>query len=182
MQQPLLGLHWTHARRFTCPLPDGRRPAAAPAAAQRIAPDYTLTTPQLPFDGETAGRTPVASLGPLQLGASASATGNGLSLRAGQQWFARFGVGRSLDTEAISLGGGYRFADGQALSMHVTRQLGQERLGWRCVTTSAAPAAPRLRGAHAQLRRHRRAALLGRHALLTGAGRVIPSRAGPDRA
>lgn len=102
---------------------------ATPAAAQRIAPDYTLTTPQLPLDGETAARTPVVTLGPLQLGASASETGNGLSLQAGQQWFARFGVGRSLDSDAISVGGGYRFADGQALSMHVTRQLGQERLG-----------------------------------------------------
>lgn len=102
---------------------------AAPAAAQRIAPDYALTSPALPFDGETAGRTPVVAFGALQLGASASATGNGLSLQAGQQWFARFGIGRSLDSDAISLGGGYRFADGQALSMHVTRQLGQERLG-----------------------------------------------------
>lgn len=103
--------------------------AVAPAAAQRISPDYTLTTPHLSIDGETAGRTPVAAFGLLQFGASASDTGNGLSVQAGQQWFARFGVGRSLDSDAISLGAGYRFADGQALSMHVTRQLGQERLG-----------------------------------------------------
>jgi hypothetical protein len=38
-------------------------------------------------------------------------------------------VGRSLDTDVLSLGGGYRFNEGEALSMHVTRQLGQERLG-----------------------------------------------------
>ena len=29
----------------------------------------------------------------------------------------------------MSLGGGFRFMDGDALSMSVTRQLGQERLG-----------------------------------------------------
>jgi hypothetical protein len=29
----------------------------------------------------------------------------------------------------MSVGGGYRFAGGDALSMQVTRQLGQERLG-----------------------------------------------------
>jgi hypothetical protein len=29
----------------------------------------------------------------------------------------------------MSVGGGYRFTGGEALSMHFTRQLGQERLG-----------------------------------------------------
>lgn len=100
-----------------------------PAAAQRIAPDYSLTVPALPLDTENAGRAPLLALGPLQLGAAASETGSGLSLQAGQQWFARVGVGRTLDSDSVTVGGGYRFADGQALSMHVTRQLGQERLG-----------------------------------------------------
>jgi hypothetical protein len=105
--------------------------AAVPVAAQRFAPDYALTAPALPLDAEAAGRSPLLLLGPLQLGAAASATGSGLSLQAGQRWFARvgIGVGRGLDSDLVSLGGGYRFAGGDALSMHVTRQLGQERLG-----------------------------------------------------
>ena len=101
----------------------------ASAAAQRLAPDYALTTPAIPLDAELAGRSPLAGIGPVQFGAASSATGSGLSLQAGQQWFARVGVGYGLDTEALTLGGGYRFADGQALSMNLTRQLGQERLG-----------------------------------------------------
>ncbi|HEY8357702.1 MAG TPA: hypothetical protein VIL30_09595 [Ramlibacter sp.] len=109
-------------------LAGGMALAAAPAAAQ-IVPDYALTAPVLPLEGETAARIPVLTLGPMQLGAVASANGSGLSLQAGEQWFGRLGVGRSFASDAISLGGGYRFADGQAVSMHVTRQLGQERLG-----------------------------------------------------
>jgi hypothetical protein len=69
------------------------------------------------------------SLRGVQLSSAGYGNGRGLSLQAGQQWFARVGVGRSLDSEGVSLGGGYRFSDGQALSMLVTRQLGQERLG-----------------------------------------------------
>lgn len=98
-------------------------------AAQRLAPDYALTTPAIPLDAELAGRSPVAGVGAVQFGAASSATGSGLSLQAGQQWFARVGVGYGLESEAVTLGGGYRFADGQALSMNITRQLGQERLG-----------------------------------------------------
>ena len=56
--------------------------------------------------------------------------GTGLSLEAGRNWFARVDVGRSLESsDVVSIGGGYRFEAGDALSMHVTRQLGQERLG-----------------------------------------------------
>jgi hypothetical protein len=55
--------------------------------------------------------------------------GAGLSLQAGQEWFARAAVGSTLKGDLASIGGGYRFRDGDALSMHVTRQLGQEGLG-----------------------------------------------------
>ena len=55
--------------------------------------------------------------------------GSGLSLEAGEKWFARAGVGRSLETDVLSLGAAYRFPGGHAFSMHVTRQHGQHGLG-----------------------------------------------------
>ena len=94
------------------------------AQAQTLSPNYTLTEPALLAEPEAGGTLPMASWGPLRLSG-----GKGLSLEAGQQWFARAGLGRSLDGGAMSVGGGYRFLDGDALSMSVTRQLGQERLG-----------------------------------------------------
>lgn len=102
---------------------------AMPATAQPMVADYGLTTPTLPLDAELAPPVPLLTLGLLQLGASSSDSGRGLSLQAGQQWFARAGIGHSFDTGLLSVGGGYRFEGGQALSMHVTRQLGQGRLG-----------------------------------------------------
>ena len=102
---------------------------ALPAAAEPVATDYTLTRPALLADAEMSPRLPLAAWGPVRLAAAGSATGSGLSLEAGEKWFARAGLGRSLDAEVLSLGGGYRFRGGDALSMHVTRQLGQERLG-----------------------------------------------------
>lgn len=102
---------------------------AGPAAAQVLSPDYALTTPAWLAEPELPPRLALASWGPLRLAAAGSGTGSGLSLEAGEKWFARGGIGRSLDNEVLSVGGGYRFARGDALSMHVTRQLGQERLG-----------------------------------------------------
>jgi hypothetical protein len=108
---------------------------AAPVAAQLVTPDYSLTAPVglLPvpawIDPEMGPQSPVASWGPVRVAATGSSSGKGLSLEAGQKWFARAGLGRSLEAGTLSLGGGYRFATGDALSMQVTRQLGQERLG-----------------------------------------------------
>jgi hypothetical protein len=108
---------------------------ALPVAAQLVAPDYTLTAPgwllPAPALGETelSPQLPLASFGPLRLASSGSSTGSGLSLEAGEKWFARAGLGRSLDSGTMSVGGGYRFSSGDALSMQVLRQLGQERLG-----------------------------------------------------
>lgn len=106
----------------------------APLQAQLLTPDYTLTAPgwmqpASPWSMEMAARQPVAAWGTVRLAAGSSFSGNGLSLEAGEKWFARAGIGRSLENGTLSLGGGYRFLGGDALSMHVTRQPGQERLG-----------------------------------------------------
>jgi hypothetical protein len=102
---------------------------AAPVQAQRVAANYALTAPTLLGEPELPARLPLAAWGPVRLGAARSATGSGLSLEAGEQWFARAAMGRSLDDQVLSVGGGYRFLNGESVSMHVTRQLGQERLG-----------------------------------------------------
>jgi hypothetical protein len=99
------------------------------AGAQGVSPNYLLTTPTPLLDPELSPRAQLMDLGALRLYTASSMTGSGLSLQAGQQWFARVDVGRSLATDVVSIGGGYRFQDGDTLSMHVTRQLGQERLG-----------------------------------------------------
>ena len=103
--------------------------AAGSSAAQGVAPIYSLTSPAPQLDPEVTPRMTLLIAGPVQLAAATSTTGSGLSLQAGHRWFARVGVGRSLETDVLSVGGGYQFRDGDALSMHVTRQLGQERLG-----------------------------------------------------
>ena len=66
-------------------------------------------------------------------------SGAGLSLAAGANWFAQVSVGRSLQhdpiasgvvpAEALRVAGGYRWADGQSLSLQVTGGRGSERLG-----------------------------------------------------
>ena len=100
-----------------------------------LTPDYELTAPTwlLPApawnDPEMGPRSQVAAWGPVRVAAGGSAGGTGLSLEAGQKWFARAGLGRSVENNSLSLGGGYRFATGDALSLQVMRQLGQERLG-----------------------------------------------------
>jgi len=99
------------------------------AQAQSLSANYTLTAPSLLAEPEVVPASPLAVWGPVRLSGGRSSTGSGLSLEAGQNWFARAGLGRSLEGEALSVGGGYRFMGGDALSMAVTRQLGQERLG-----------------------------------------------------
>jgi opacity protein-like surface antigen len=104
--------------------------AAVPAVRAQPAAMYDLVTPALLApDGDVAPGLPLAVWGPVRLAAGGSGTGGGLSLEAGEKWFARAGIGRSLENDIVSLGAGYRFAAGDALSMQVTRQLGQERLG-----------------------------------------------------
>jgi hypothetical protein len=103
--------------------------ACGPAGAQRVAADYRLVAPPPLVDPEFTPHGALATFGPLRFAQASSTTGSGLSLEAGERWFARAGIGRSLDADVMSVGGGYRFTGGEALSMHFTRQLGQERLG-----------------------------------------------------
>lgn len=102
---------------------------ASQAGAQMLSPNYTLTSPSVLAEPDVAAGAPVAAWGPVRVAAGGWSHGSGLSLEAGHKWFARAGLGRSLDTDVASVGGGYRFAGGDAVSMHVTRQFGQERLG-----------------------------------------------------
>lgn len=96
--------------------------------AQDVAPHYRLAPSpwSLASTVEGAARTSIFQFGPVSLG---TGSGGGLSLQAGQEWFARAAIGSTLKGDLASIGGGYRFRDGDALSMHVTRQLGQEGLG-----------------------------------------------------
>ena len=102
---------------------------AVSARAQLLSADYTLTAPAWSAEPELLPRLPLASWGPMRLSIAGSDSGSGLSVEAGESWFARAGIGRSLDNEVLSLGGGYRFGGGDALSLQVTRQLAQDRLG-----------------------------------------------------
>ena len=59
-------------------------------------------------------------------------SGGGLSLEAGERWFARVGTGAgtsvAFDSDRLTLGGGYRFAPNESLSMQVLRGR-SDRLG-----------------------------------------------------
>lgn len=103
--------------------------ACLQAQAQVLAPSYDLTVPSLLAEPDAPTRASMLLWGPVRLAATGSMTGSGLSLEAGQKWFARAGVGRSLEADFVSVGGGYRFRGGDAVSMHVTRQFGHEGLG-----------------------------------------------------
>lgn len=107
--------------------------AATPALGQErwTTPSYSLLRPawSSELDADLVPQQALRSLGGLQLSWAASGAGSGLSLQAGQRWFARVGIGHSLESGLLSAGGGYRFADGESVSMLVTRQLGQDRLG-----------------------------------------------------
>ncbi len=66
-------------------------------------------------------------------------SGAGLSLATGANWFGQVSVGRSLQYDpafsslragdALRVGGGYRWSNGQSLSLQVTAGRAQERLG-----------------------------------------------------
>jgi hypothetical protein len=99
------------------------------AGPQLLSADYALTSPSWVAEPELVPRLPLGAWGPVRVAVAGSGTGSGLSLEAGEKWFARAGVGRSLDADVLSVGGGYRFGGGDALSMQLTRQLAQDRLG-----------------------------------------------------
>lgn len=99
------------------------------AQAQALSANYTLTAPSLLEEPDVQPRLSRAGWGPLRLAPAQTFAGTGLSLEAGERWFARATVGRSLDAEVYSMGGGYRFGDGESVSVHLTRVAGLERLG-----------------------------------------------------
>lgn len=108
--------------------------AATPCFAQTrvFAPSYELTRPAASAagDGDLQPSGPAFAIGALRLAPAASGnSGAGLSLEASQQqWFGRVAVGRTVELDMLSLGGGYRWRDGQSLSMQLTHSR-QEGLG-----------------------------------------------------
>jgi len=113
------------------------------ASAQAFSADYDLSRVALPRGEPALDRMPAFGLGSVRIGAALHAdagfSGAGLSLAAGRNWFAQVSVGRSLQqanglpgaaaSEALRIGGGYRWGDGQSLSLQVTGGRGPERLG-----------------------------------------------------
>jgi hypothetical protein len=102
------------------------------ASGQSFSANYDLTRAQASpmAERELAPGDRLFAAGPVRLAtAYRGSTGGGLSLEAGEQWFARVGVGRSVDNDVLSLGGGYRFRDGQSISMQLLRSRGEGRVG-----------------------------------------------------
>jgi hypothetical protein len=101
--------------------------------AQPVVANYELTRPALgrAVDVDLVPRIGLFALGPVRVSASGAdgAAGAGLALETGRQWFARVGVGRALDNDIYSVGGGYRWTDGQSVSMQLTHSPSEARTG-----------------------------------------------------
>lgn len=115
----------------------------AVASAQGFAADYGLRAGAAEAVPATSYRAGTLNLGGMRITpvvqADAQFSGAGLSLAAGANWFTQVSVGRSMQydnglveaapAEALRIAGGYRWANGQALSLQVTGGRGPERLG-----------------------------------------------------
>ena len=115
------------------------------AFAQAFAADYGLAPPAgwTARPGSGLPGAPGLLVAPLLVAQAVQSdpqfVGAGLSVAAGRNWFAQVAAGRSLATAsatsgtssraALSLAGGYRWLDGQALSLQVTGARGGNRLG-----------------------------------------------------
>jgi hypothetical protein len=113
------------------------------AAAQGFAADYGLRVGAAEVTRAAAYPGGALAVGGMRIApvvqTDAQFSGAGLSLAAGANWFAQVSVGRSVQydsglveavpTEALRIAGGYRWANGQALSLQVTGGRGPERLG-----------------------------------------------------
>jgi hypothetical protein len=102
------------------------------AQAQSFSANYELTRPALTAtDPDLLPQGRGFALGPVRMAPAFSkdASGAGLSMEAGRSWFGRMTVGRSLDTDQVSVGGGYRWRDGHAVSLQLSWGRSQERLG-----------------------------------------------------
>jgi hypothetical protein len=109
--------------------------------AQGFAADYDLARPlELLADRSVVGGTlnwGSVNLSPA-LQRDSRFSGVGLSLEAGRNWFGLVGIGRSVEQEHVpgytageqlSVSGGYRWGDGQSLSLRLTAGRGTDRLG-----------------------------------------------------
>jgi hypothetical protein len=113
------------------------------AAAQGFAANYGLRAGAAEVAPSAGSRGGALNLGGIRIvpvvQADPQFSGAGLSLVAGANWFAQVSAGRgvqydsglveSVPAEALRIAGGYRWANGQALSLQVTGGRGPERLG-----------------------------------------------------
>jgi hypothetical protein len=104
---------------------------AVPAHALDFSANYDLTRPNVPtWDTDLVPRGAGFAIGSARVVPSfGNVSGAGLSVEAGRQWFGRLTIGRSVESEGVALGGGYRWGDGQSVSMQLSRGMGSERLG-----------------------------------------------------
>jgi hypothetical protein len=110
------------------------------AGAQGFAADYDLARPLEAAPRSIVGGTlnwGSVNLSPA-LQTDSRFSGVGLSMQAGRNWFGLVGVGRSAEQEHVpgftsgeqlSISGGYRWSDGQSLSLRLTAGRGTDRLG-----------------------------------------------------
>ena len=116
--------------------------APAQAGAQSFVADYALTRPGPP--SAPAIPLTVFGLGSVRVGAAipidSRFAGAGLSLEAGRNWYGQVGVGRSLQPnpslpggvspeDVLAISGGYRWSDGESVSLQLSRSRSAERLG-----------------------------------------------------
>jgi hypothetical protein len=113
------------------------------AAAQAFSADYGLSRAAPPAAAPASYGSTAFTLGGVHVGPALQAdpgfSGAGLSLQAGRNWFAQVAVGQSLhvapglpgtvSADALRIGGGYRWGDGQTLSLQITSGRGPDRLG-----------------------------------------------------
>jgi hypothetical protein len=111
------------------------------AGAQGFAADYGLAGPlEAPVGRPLA--VGAVNWGSVNLSPALQSDGRfsgvGLSLQAGRNWFGLVGLGRSAEQdhapgyaagEQLSISGGYRWSDGQSLSLRLTAGRGTDRLG-----------------------------------------------------
>jgi hypothetical protein len=101
------------------------------ASAQSFSANYDLTRPAA-TDADLLPSSAGVQLGPVRFASAFSPSavaGGGLSLETGRNWFGRITVGRSMETDVLALGGGYRWRDGESLSMQLSRGRHHDRLG-----------------------------------------------------
>jgi hypothetical protein len=112
--------------------------------AQAFSADYGFSRSDAGMVGlDAQNRRTELNLGPVriapQLQTDARFSVAGLSVGAGRNWFAQVGVGRNQQpglslssarsSDVLSIAGGYRWSDGQSLSLQLTGGRGVDRLG-----------------------------------------------------